>query len=229
MKYCIVDTSDKQITETLTQLGYQCIDVIPSGRVSPPICRHTDVLYKKLDNTTIIASACQRPNFPLLKKLGYRIIINDKLKPGYKTESLLNYVINNKYFIFNPKTAERPDKEFLTVQKEINVNQGYTGCSTICVNDDAYITDDENIYKTLADNNIDCLLIGKGDIELEGYDYGFIGGASVKLNENEILFFGDIKNKEDKNRISEFMKKYNVQPIFIEGKKLKDIGSALIL
>lgn len=229
MKYCIVDTSDKQITEKLVHLGYNCIDVIPSGRVSPPICHHTDVLYKKLDNTTIIASACQKPNFPLLEKLGYRIIVNDNLRPGYKTESWLNYILNNKYFIFNPKTAEKPDKEFIKVQKEIKVNQGYTGCSTVCVTEDAYITDDENIYKTLTDNNIDCLYIGKGDIELEGYDYGFIGGASVKLNEKEILFFGDIKNKEDKNKISEFLKKYCMQPIFIEGKKLKDIGSALIL
>lgn len=229
MKYCIIDTSDKRITKQMQLLGYKCISIIASDCVSPSICRHADVLYKKLNQNTIIASACQKANFALLEKLGYRIIVNDKLKPGYKTESYLNYIYNDDYIIYNPKTAQKPPFEFLINKQEITVKQGYTGCSTIIVTEKAYITDDEGIYKTLTNNYIDCLLIPKGDIKLEGYDYGFIGGASVKLNKNEIQFFGDFTDKKAKHNVVEFLSKYNITAQFIENMKLTDIGSAIIL
>lgn len=32
------------------------------------------------------------------------------------------------------------------------------------------------------------LLISSGDIKLEGYDYGFIGGASGKISDNTVVF-----------------------------------------
>lgn len=229
MKYCILDTSDKEISEKIVSLGYQCVNVIPSDRVSPPICRHSDVLYKKLKSDTIIASACQKDNFKQIERLGYKIIVNDDLKPGYKTESYLNYIFNNKYLIYNSKTAQKPPAKFLENITEIKVNQGYTGCSTITVNENAYITDDQGIYKTLKNNEIDCLLIPKGEIVLDGYNYGFIGGASVKLNNKEILFFGDFAENSTKQMIINFLLKYNMNALFIENKKLTDIGSAIIL
>ena len=226
MKQCIVNTIDKDIINKLNDLGYVCNAVIPSERVSPPINAHSDVLYRKVDSNTIIASSCQRANLPLLEKAGYNVIFIDMIKPGYKTESYLNFIINEKYIIRNENIALHTD---IGNRKIINVKQGYTSCSTICVTDDAYITDDENIYNTLINNNIDCLKISKGEIELPGYDYGVIGGASVKLNEKERLFFGDFKNQIDKNNVIKFLNKYKVNAIFIENKKLTDIGSALIL
>ena len=228
MKHCIINTEDRQITDYITSLGFICVPVIPSPRVSAPICSHADVLYKKINNNTIIISSCQKANLPLLEKLGYNVLIEDGLQPGYKSESLLNYICNNVYVIYNSKTAF-PDINLIGDRITLNVNQGYTQCSTIAVTNNAYITDDIGIYNTLQKENIDSLLIEKGDIILPGYDYGFIGGASVKLNEKQILFFGDILNKEDKNKVISFIKKYNIEPLFISDKKLTDIGSAIIL
>ena len=228
MKHCIINTEDRQITDYITSLGFICVPVVPSPRVSAPICSHADVLYKKINNNTIIISSCQKANLPLLEKLGYNVLIEDGLQPGYKSESLLNYINNDKYVIYNPKTAF-PDENLFYNKTAIAVKQGYTRCSTLSVTDTAYITDDKSIYNALIKNNLDCLLIEKGDIQLNGYGYGFIGGASVKLNEKQILFFGDILNKEDKNKVISFIKKYNIEPLFISDKKLTDIGSAIIL
>ena len=226
MKHCIIDTRDSEITEKLNSLGYICHSVIPSNRVSEPICRHSDVLYLKTCDFTFTVSCCQKENIPLLNELGYKVNICENLSPGYKTESLLNFIINEDYIIRNPSTTISCCD---INRQEIHVKQGYTRCSTICVNNRAYITDDEGIYKTLKSNGLDCLKIEKGEILLEGYNYGFIGGASVKLNDHEILFFGDIQNTADKISVTEFLNKYNMKPIFIENKKLTDIGSRIIL
>ena len=227
MKNCIVDTRDSEITDKLKSLGFICHDVIASDCVSEPICRHSDVLYLKSDNFTITISACQKGNIRLLEELGYTVNICDELKPGYKTESFLNYIINDEFVIRNPLTTISCCD--INSRKEIFVKQGYTRCSTICVNNRAYITDDEGIYKTLKSNDMDCLKISKGEVQLKGYDYGFIGGASVRLNDKEILFFGDFQNTTDKASVTEFLNKYNMKPIFIENKKLTDIGSRIIL
>ena len=229
MKRCIVNTEDKEIIDFLSQAGYECAPVIVSDRVSTPISAHSDVLYRKIDNNTIIASSCQKANFAYLEACGYNVSAFDELSVGYKTESFLNFIINSKYIIKNPNTALNLDDKHTADKKIINVKQGYTSCSVLQVTEQAYITDDENIYNVLSDNNIACLKIKKGDIELNGYDYGFIGGASVKLDENNILFFGDISDAMDKNNVIDFLNNYGVTAVFINGKKLKDIGSALIL
>ena len=229
MYKCIINTEDKEILEYLNGLGYECIPVIASDRVSEPICAHSDVLYRKINKDTIIVSGCQRGNFPLIKQSGYNIVVCDKLSAGYKTESFLNFISNDKYIIHNPNTAIQLSKEYTADRQVINVKQGYTSCSTVQLTEDAYITDDDNIYNSLVKHNIDCLKIKKGYIELKGYDYGFVGGASVKLKDNRILFFGDISDKNDKKSIIDFLDKYGITAIFMTGKALKDIGSALIL
>lgn len=225
MKYCIVSFSDYAVVKKLNELGYFCYNVISSERVSSPISCHSDVLYQKTGCNTLTVSSCQKGNLPLLNQLGYKIELCDDLSQGYRTESLLNYIVNDKYIIYNPKTAHpQPGNK-----KEIKVKQGYTRCSTVCVCNNAYITEDEGIYRTLSEQGIDCLKIEKGNVRLDGYNYGFIGGACVKLNDDEILFIGDFENQSEKEKVISFMEKHNVKPIFMENKKLNDIGSALIL
>jgi len=225
MKQCIISFDDIEIIEKLSSLGYECNRVIQSNRVSGPISAHSDILYTKLNNNEIILSGCQRGNIALLEKAGYKVTTCDDFKPGYKTESFLNFIINNNTIIYNPETALYINGDY----NRIKVRQGYTKCSTIPVNNNAYITDDDNIYNALSLHGADCLKIKKGDIQLNGYNYGFIGGASVKLNEREILFFGDISDITDKKNVINFLARYNINAIFIENKKLNDIGSALIL
>ena len=58
----------------------------------------------------------------------------------------------------------------------VNVNQGYTRCSTLVVNDNAVITADLSIEKAMKQNGVEVLRISQGQIRLVGFDYGFIGG-----------------------------------------------------
>ena len=99
MKKCIVNFEDEQIINKLQQFGFTCIPVISSSHVSRPINAHSDVLYNKTGNHTIIISACQRANSGLLEESGYKVSTVYELKPGYKTECLLNFIINEKYVI----------------------------------------------------------------------------------------------------------------------------------
>ena len=229
MRQCIINYQDKDVLARLEQFGFKCYPVIASDRVSDPIMAHSDVLYRKVNNDTFIISSCQKANKPVLEAAGYKVVLYDNLSPGYRTECGLNFIINEKYRIYNPDTAiDLTQFNIENGQENILTKQGYTACSTLQVTEDAYITEDENIYNALKKAGIDCLIISKGEVSLPGYEYGFIGGASAKITESEILFFGDFENKSEKQKIIDFTNKYNIKSVFIENKKLIDLGSSVI-
>lgn len=62
----------------------------------------------------------------------------------------------------------------------VNINQGYARCSTLILNNRTAVTADISVKNALEKDGAKVLLISSGDIKLEGYDYGFIGGASGK-------------------------------------------------
>ena len=227
-KYCIVNTKNKLFIEKLEKYGYKCIATEKSADVSQPISLHADVLYLKTDDNTLYVSECQKINIKLFKELGYNVK-TVKLAPGYETECKLNMVVTDDLILCNPKTCLNPE-EIKSDRQIINVNQGYTKCSTVVTGKDSFITEDKGIYNILKQNGKNCLLIEKGYVNLEGYEYGFIGGASIYLEEKKtLLFFGDISKHKDYSNIKNFISKYGIRIDYTKNVQLEDIGGAIIL
>ncbi len=111
--------------------------------------------------------------------------------------------------------------------ERININQGYTRCSTLVINDNAAITSDIGIKNALEKNGAKVLLISPGYIELKGFDYGFIGGAGVSFD-GKTVFFGNVKKHPDYEKIRAFCEKNNSNiEIWCENLPLTDIGGAV--
>ena len=113
-------------------------------------------------------------------------------------------------------------------KKTINVKQGYTKCSILPVKEKAIITNDKGIYNTLKNENFDVLLLPFGDIELSGFNYGFIGGVGGMISDNSMAFFGSLDNYIFGNEVKNFLYKYDVKPIYLNNTKLIDRGSLLV-
>lgn len=226
---CVMNTADREVVETFQKRGFDIIPVIESDRVSRPINRHSDVLYKMISGDCIYVSSCQKANKQLLEDCGYQVKLFDGLEPGYTTECRLNYISNDKHIIYNPKTAMQIDDLITEAKKLVKVKQGYTRCSVIDLGGKAYITSDEGIYAALKKEQIDCYLFNNREIRLEGYDRGFIGGSSCVLDNHHILIFGDISQRSEKLELQEFVYRYGYELEFIENKTITDIGSALII
>ena len=113
--------------------------------------------------------------------------------------------------------------------KKINVKQGYCKCSICIVDENSIITSDEGIYKEVIKHDIDCLLIEKGHIDLFELDYGFIGGCSGLINEDTLVFFGNIEKHPNFKEIKNFVSKRNKKIISLSKEKLIDLGSLIPL
>jgi hypothetical protein len=86
----------------------------------------------------------------------------------------------------------------------VNVKQGYAACSTLVVNDKKVITTDRGMKKTFEKYGIDTLLVTFEDIELKGYNSGFIGG-SVCILGNFLYVFGELEKHTDFSKIQRFI------------------------
>ena len=117
--------------------------------------------------------------------------------------------------------AEFTDDEIRKNIEIINVRQGYAKCSLCITGDKSVITEDKGTAKILYENGFNVCEITSGEVELEGYDNGFIGGASGYDGE-KIYFAGDITSHKDYQKIKEFVDK---EIVCLKSGKLKDIGT----
>ncbi len=116
-----------------------------------------------------------------------------------------------------------------------DVHQGYTHCSVCTVTESAIITSDDGIARHAKLCGIDVLKISPGGIELDGYDMGFIGGASARVGD-ALCFFGDPESHPDGEKIIKFVRdhmsdcteeKNALRRIVTFPCRLRDYGSAL--
>lgn len=153
----------------------------------------------------------------------------NKINPKYPNDIAFNVLqIGGKCFHNTPYTdiVLREKLESKGVEF-VKVRQGYTKCSVCVVDENSAITSDRNIYNALISNGIDTLLISEGYIDLDGYDYGFIGGSCGKISKNEIAFTGRFNKHPDCDRILEFLNARKIDAKFLTDKDIFDIGSIL--
>ena len=110
----------------------------------------------------------------------------------------------------------------------IDVKQGYSKCSVCICNHNTVITDDISIYNALLQyDNINSLLVEKGSVRINEYNYGFIGGCCGLIDKNLLLFNGDLSTHTDFDKIQKFLYDNNVKYIDVKNKPLTDIGSII--
>lgn len=213
----------------LDSQGIERFLILPNAEIDSAVKFHADMAGIHLGNNKILLDKKQLKIGNMLEKKGLDVFYSEKAVTGeYPEDIKLNFTIMGNHLIGKQSCA---DKKLLSLAEnfnKINVRQGYCKCSCLVINENALITDDKSIYDIAAVNCIDCLLISKGDISLPEHGYGFIGGASVKISKNQILFFGDITEHRDYKKIAAFIEKYGCEIISLNF-PLTDFGGIIPL
>lgn len=149
----------------------------------------------------------------------------------YPCDVGLNCAILGRKMVCNTKYCDKKVLEYAKICgfDIIHVNQGYAKCNICVVSDNAVITEDRGIFEILTKKGIDCLLLNRHEVILNGYDYGFIGGASGKISDNVLAFCGNIQMHSEYENIKSFCDKYNVQILSLSDDALYDVGSIIAI
>lgn len=190
-----------------------------------PEQQHADMQILPINDDIFILNEC---NLLAEKLVSNKLIFcENEAGHNYPGNVLLNYLYINNSLYGKLSAMDKRLYEYCKVNgiKLVNINQGYARCSTLVVNDRAVITSDLSIKQALQNNGVEVLLISPENIELDGYDYGFIGGASGKIDEKTIVFFGNIELHPDYTHIKNFCNKHDVDVrIICKDMRLTDIG-----
>lgn len=228
---CFVDyrTTVNEIN-SLKKLNYDVIKIPKDNNLYEAINGHTDIQLNILNRHTIIVNKNINLSFKeLLKTKNINFIESDStLSSKYPNNISLNAYITDNYLVHNLKFTDKKILEYSKNKKNINVNQGYTKCSILPLREKAIITNDAGIYNTLKSENFDILLLPFGDIELSGFNYGFIGGVGGMISNDSMAFFGSLDNYTFGNEVKNFLYKYDIKPIYLSNTKLIDRGSLLV-
>lgn len=213
------------IIEKLNLIGFETLVLDDNPDIDPSVKNHADMAAIHLGTSEFILDKRQQRIGEKLISLGFNVeFTNDEISGKYPFDARLNSVILKDKLICGKKEV---DEKILSLPlMKIKVNQGYCRCSVCILNENAIITDDISIYKATKDV-FDVLLIEKGDIYLQGKDYGFIGGASAKIDSDKVLFFGSLKYHRDGEKIKEFIKSHNLKYLELFDGRLRDIGSMI--
>ena len=193
--------------------GLNVLSLQPFEKLDMPVASHADMLISIINDHIFCYREYYEKNKRLFDEISkdYTIVKVDKIcQKEYPKDVGLNcLVIGNLLISKNEATA----KEILDFAHEndykiISVNQGYTACSTLVINDSSAITTDKGIYDVLIQEGKRALLVSTNGIKLNGYSCGFIGGAGVTID-NTAYFFGDIKLHPDCSKMLEFFSREN--------------------
>jgi len=202
------------LNDYLMKLGHKICTVNGTSDVYEAISSHADIYMCKLGVDS---------HSPL--------IIGDPstLGSSYPENIKYNAACIGKYFIHNLSYTA---PSLIAKAKELNMHlvdlaQGYTKCNMVIVSDAAVITSDAGIAKTLQQcTDIDILLISSGHVTLNGFPYGFLGGASGKVG-NKIIFNGNLSIHPDFDKIRSFIESYDLSVKYFPKYPLEDIGSII--
>lgn len=221
------------LEEPLKEHGIETICVPDNPNVDARLSGHADlsVLHAGGDRIFLAPYLRESALHDRLLALGMEVSFSQmKQEPNYPGDIQLNVCIVGNYFIRNGKYVPRDIDECLTINKRlipIDCRQGYANCSVCPVGEGSIITSDAGIAKAAERAGLDALLISPGFFNLNGFDYGFVGGSCFKISEGELAFTGTLAGHIDENPICSFLEKHGVRPVFLTEQPAFDIGSGI--
>lgn len=234
MNIAFVDyrTSDEEMSN-LSKYVDSIITVPKYSKLYNAIDGHPDIqlsLTNSEDFSLIVNKDIDLTFLDQLNKLNIKYKLSTEfIGSTYPDNISLNAIVLKNYLIHNLKYTDSSLLVFSKDKEKINIKQGYAKCSTVVLREKALITSDKGIYKSLIEHDFDVLLLNPGDILLPGLDYGFIGGSTGLLTSNKLGIFGDLSYYNQGNEVIKFLKKYDIEPIYLRKGPLIDRGSLFTL
>lgn len=217
-----IDVRDEQFLSE----SFSLIKLPPFDMLDSPVASHADMLICALGDLLVTHELYYKKNKDLFDLAGLKAFtVNEPVSKRYPDDIVLNglFLSGDLY----GRTDKLAKFLCLSAKKTVHVNQGYARCSVCKISEDAIITADPSIARAAEENGVDVLKITPGHVLLDGYGYGFIGGASF-FHGDTLYFFGRIEDHPDYAEIKDFASKHSVKLVSVSDHTLSDIGGAVV-
>ena len=210
----------------------ETVKLPPFSALDRRVASHPDMLIFGLDGKLFVCKdyydeAKEQIDFIASRSELEIVLTSDTLSDVYPHDVAFNSFVVCDTLFGNAKyiSQEIKDEAKATGVKLRSVNQGYAKCSTVVLKN-AVISADKGICDAAESLGADALLISAGGVALDGYDCGFIGGASG-VCDNKVFFCGNVTKHSDFNVIYNFCKSHGYDVVSLSDEPLYDVGTIL--
>ena len=202
----------------------------PVDFVYPSIAAHPDIFFfQYAENQLVFAPNTPKEWVSELHKAGIKLM-RGKQALGFAHPETVHYNAcgTKNILVHNLKFTDERILKLYSDKQQINVNQAYTRCNLLALNEKAFITSDLGIGKKLQESGFDVLFIDPRQIHLEGHDYGFFPGCCGVFNQN-LVVCGNTQNLKEKPELDAFLSRNGFNLIELYDGVLTDLGGIMFL
>ena len=220
-----------EMKNTLKNMGHHIIESMRYPGFSDATATHPDMQIHLLGNDMAITAPSCYSFYRKRLPHSINLIKGDKEIIGtYPNDCAYNVARVGNTIFCNTHHASNALLQYYKKKKKqiIHVNQGYTKCNIAIVGKNCIITEDVGIHNSVIANKlpIKSVLIPKGEVSLQGFPYGFIGGACGGC-ENQIFWYGTPKICSYYLQLEAEVIKQKTESISLEQKPLEDLGGII--
>lgn len=202
----------------------ELMELETSGITYPAISGHPDIFFTLVDDQLIIAPNLPQKYFPELQNRNINYITGlNPVGQQYPKTAGYNAVVTNKYLVHKLNITDTSITEVAGQKLSIDVNQGYTRCNTIFLNDENAITSDCGIKEQLEKSGVKTLFVNPSGIQLPAFSHGFFGGC-CGLFKNRLFVIGNLNKYHEGDKLKSFLEPLRIEIVELCDTPLYDGG-----
>jgi len=218
----------EQAKDKLKEFG-ELMELETTGITYDAISGHPDIFFHQIAGKLVLAPNLPEKHKEATKSQGIDYVSGEQdVGSKYPASSAYCAVSTPKLLIHNFRNT---DAVITTLGEDadlIHVDQGYTRCNLLALDDDHFISSDDKIKRVFDRFDKECLYVDPRNIVLEGFSHGFFGGCAG-IHDKKIFIIGSLANCPDLEAIMAFVKAMNYEIVELYNGPLIDGGSILFL
>lgn len=214
--------------EKLAVLG-ELLELETSGTTYPAISGHPDIFFCQTPSVLIVAPNLPEEYFSLLEQHKVKYQKGETtVGKTYPNTAPYNAVVTSKYIIHNLKFTDPLLLKACEGLTAIHVNQGYTRCNLLALNENLFISSDKGICNSLLGNGLICHYFPPDEIRLEGFQNGFLGGA-CGVQDQKLFICGSLRHHSWGNEFRKIVEAEGYEIVELIDNPIQDVGSIILL
>lgn len=207
----------------------EVLQLEPQNSVYPSIAAHPDIFFCQTNYALVTA-----PEIPshwienLIKHSVSFRFGNKKLSACYPDTAVYNALATGNTLIHNLKITDNILLEMFDPSQRIHVEQGYTRCNLIALDEQNYITSDKGIEKKLLSAGKEVFFVNPHQIRLPHQKHGFFPGA-CGITSNIFYVCGDTNFLDEANALQAFIKNCGLILVHLCDGPPTDVGSIFFI
>lgn len=224
-------TMPEEAKKSLSKMG-EVLWLEPSDKAYPSISSHPDIFFFCKDERHCKSVICAKnvdiglpPDIETIK--GEKAV--GKQYPDtvpYNAVGVGNMLIHN--VLYTDLSIKNLYGKISTKSVQLTVNQGYTRCNLLALDECNFITSDLGIKHVLEENGCNVFYVDPHQIALPGHDYGFFPGCCGLVNDS-VVVCGTLKHLKECKELRKFIRRNNMKITELYNGGLVDVGSIFFI